>query len=286
MAKIRWPQIDAVVTVLLVAASAWALYRYIRGGNDEPSADLAARKTSISFFSNPKAVPPFAARDLEGRTITADSLKGKVTIINFWATWCPPCRAEMPDLVKLQDRYRGQLQIIGVSQDEGSPESVRKFAVSYGLNYPIVMTTPQLEQMFPVSAIPTSFIVDRDGNVVQKHVGMLNMETTELETRALAGLSVDVAVERIEDNSHTLLADNSQATSIPGISLDNMSPTVKEAILQKLNTDICPCKCGLTLAACRIKDPTCSFSLPLAKQAVIDLCAKLDPVCNPAPATP
>src|SRR5262249_27861184 len=160
-------------------------------------------------------------------TVTTDSLKGKVTIINFWATWCPPCRAEMPDLVKLQDRYRDQLQIIGVSQDEGSPEDVRQVAVSHGLTYPIVMTTPQLAQMFPVSAIPTSFIVDRNGNVVQKHVGMLNMETTELETRALAGLSVDVAVEHVDDNSQTLLAENSQATSIPGISLDTMSPTVK-----------------------------------------------------------
>ena len=88
-------------------------------------------------------------RDLDGRSITSASLRGKVALINFWATWCGPCRAEIPDLVALQDKYRDQLQVIGISEDEAGPDIVRRFAASHNVNYPIVMLTPELEHVFP-----------------------------------------------------------------------------------------------------------------------------------------
>ena len=274
-----------MVTVLLAAASAWAFLRYV-GKGDDLLAESTGRNISIHFFRDPSPAPSFTARDLDGGAFSTRSLKGKVTIVNFWATWCPPCRAEMPDLVKLQDRYRDQLQIIGISQDESSPESVRQFAVAYGLNYQIVMTTPELEEIFPVSAIPTSYILDRDGAIVQKHVGAINIATVEQETRALSGLSVTASVERDEDMDQPTRVDAAQSTSIPGISLDTLAPATKAAILQKLNTETCTCKCGLTLAVCRLTDPTCTTSPPLVRQIVIDVCAKLDPICNPSPANP
>jgi thiol-disulfide isomerase/thioredoxin len=284
--KDRKVQIAAAFVVVLAVASAWALLHYLRKGDDllaGPTGD----KITLYFFNNPTPVPSFSVRDLDGRPITADSLKGKVTIVNFWATWCPPCRAEMPDLVKLQERYRDQLQIIGISQDEAPAASVKEFAISHDLNYPIVMTTPELEKIFSgVSAIPTSFIVDRDGKIVQKHVGMLNMRTTEQETRALAGLSVNASIERVEDNNRTMIVNAAQATRIPGISLEKLSPTIRTAILQRLNADTCTCGCGLTLAACRINDPKCGISLPKAQQVVTEVCAKLDPTCSAAAANP
>src|SRR5262249_57975180 len=87
-------------------------------------------------------------RDLDQREISISDLRGKVSLVNFWSTGCPPCRAEIPDLVALQEKYRGQLQIIGVSQDEDSPEVVRRFASEYKINYPIVMLTPELRRLW------------------------------------------------------------------------------------------------------------------------------------------
>ena len=113
-------------------------------------------------------------------------------LVNFWATWCPPCREEIPALIALQKKYGDQLQIIGISQDSGSPDPVARFAEARGINYPVVMTTPEIEKLFPnVYALPTSFLIDRDGRIAQKHVGMLNPSLTEIETRSLAGLDVD-----------------------------------------------------------------------------------------------
>jgi thiol-disulfide isomerase/thioredoxin len=273
--------IGAAVVLVLAVAVTWAFGRFVRAGDDTLLAGPTDDKITLYFFKNPTPVASFSVQDLDGRTFSTESLRGKVTIVNFWATWCPPCRAEMPDLVKLQDRYRDQLQIIGVSQDEGSPASVKEFAISHGLNYPIVMSTPELEKIFSgVSAIPTSFIIDREGRVVQKHVGMLNIRTTEQEARSLAGLSVNASVEEVEDSNKTMIVNAAQATRIPGISLDKLSPEIRTEILQRLNSDTCTCGCNLTLAACRINDPNCGISLPKAQQVVQEICQRLDPTCS------
>src|SRR5262245_64210127 len=83
---------------------------------------------TLRFFRDPKPLQAFTVYDLDHREISTSNWRGKVVLVNFWATWCPPCRAEIPDLVALQTKYRERLQIIGVSQDEGSPEAVRRFA--------------------------------------------------------------------------------------------------------------------------------------------------------------
>ena len=264
-----------LVALGVIAASAlgWGVARYVRN-LDSPAAHSEAdghghadEKLIVRLLSNPVPVAPFTVRDLDGKTISTDSWRGKVTIVNFWATWCAPCRAEIPDLVALQDKYRDQLQIIGISQDETGPEVVRQFAAEHRMNYPIVMSTPELEKIFSgIYALPTSFIVDREGQIVAKHVGLLNPVTTEAETRLLAGLSVDATVEYVEDETKALIRNAAQATSIPGLDLDRLSPAAKAAVLEKLNTESCTCGCGLTLAACRINDPSCAISLPIAQK--------------------
>ena len=186
------------VLVLGAVLVTWAASRYSRRiHGPSQNAEAAASSSgggpvTLRFFRNPKAAPEFAARDLDGRDVSSASLRGKVVIVNFWATWCPPCRAEIPDLIALQEKYGDRLQIIGISQDEAPPDVVKRFAAQHKINYPVVMTTPELEKSFPgVSALPTSFILDRESRIVQKHVGMLTARTTEYETRALAGLPVN-----------------------------------------------------------------------------------------------
>jgi thiol-disulfide isomerase/thioredoxin len=264
--------------LIAAVATGWGVARYVG------SLDNAATHThadglvhagdghadgplTLRLLTDPRPVPSFTVQDLDGRKISSESWRGKVTIVNFWATWCPPCRAEIPDLVELQDKYRDQLQIIGISQDETGPDVVRKFAAEHAVNYPMVMSTPELEQIFSgVYALPTTFIIDRDLQVVQKHVGMLNPVRTEAETRLLAGLDVDATVEYVEDETQALIKDAAQATSIPGVDLDSLTPEARTEVLARLNSETCTCGCGLTLAACRINDPTCSISLPLAQK--------------------
>ncbi|MBZ5556427.1 MAG: TlpA family protein disulfide reductase [Acidobacteriia bacterium] len=256
----------------------WAASRYARQ-SPGPAAETGAAvssdvKPTLRFFRNPAPVAAFTARDLDGRDISPAALRGKVIIINFWATWCPPCRAEIPDLIALQEKYRDQLQIIGISEDEEPAGTVKRFAAENKMNYPIVMTSPELEKRFPgVSALPTSFIVDRESRVVQKHVGMLTAETTEQETRALAGLPVNAAIEEVDQTQGLKLGADAQVMTIPGVDLAKFPPAKRVEALQKLNAQSCTCGCDLTVAKCRVDDPTCGVSLPLAREIVARIAA-------------
>ena len=192
-----------------------------------------------------------------------------MVIVNFWATWCGPCRAEIPDLVALQEKYQDTLQVIGISEDEAGVEIVKRFAAEHKVNYPVAMTTPEIEKQFPgISALPTSFILDRESRVVQKHVGMLTARTTEYETRHLAGLPVNAAIEEMDQAQGLKLDNGAQAMTIPGIDLAALPAAKRTEALQKLNAQSCTCGCDLTVARCRVDDPSCGVSLPLAKEIV------------------
>jgi thiol-disulfide isomerase/thioredoxin len=265
-----------LVAVIGAVLLTWAAARFARqfdrqpgGAGETVDAAAAGERVALRFFRNPATAPPFVVEDLDGRTLSSASLRGKVVIINFWATWCPPCRAEIPDLVALQEKYRDHLVVIGVSEDEGGPDLVRQFAAQHKINYPIVMMNEELEKMFPgVSALPTSFILDRESRIVQKHVGMLTARTTEYETRSLAGLPVNASIEEVDQTQGLKLDNNAQLMTIPGIDLATMPAGKRAEALQKLNAASCTCGCDLTVAKCRVDDPACGVSLPLARKIV------------------
>ncbi len=217
--------------------------------------------TTVKFVKNPTPVPQFTLKDLDGRSLSPADWKGKVVLLNFWATWCAPCRAEIPDLIKLQKKYEGKLQIIGLSDDTGSADSVRDFVKKAGMNYPIAFASPELEAKFGgVMGLPTSFLIDPDGRVVQKHVGLRNPELYDVEIRALLKMPVQAKVETFEDNGQVLLTNAKNATELPGVDMSKLTPDQKKAVLHKLNADSCSCGCGLTLAQCRINDSSCDIS--------------------------
>ena len=231
--------------------------------------DVASDPAVVQLLKDPAPLGDFAVTDLGGRTISSSDLRGKVVLVNFWATWCPPCRAEIPDLIKLQDKYRDKLIVLGISEDEIPPGEVKAFVTEQKMNYRVAMTTPALGKIFRgVSALPTTFVIDREGKLVQRHVGMLNAQQTELEAQVLAGLNQNARIERVDDPGRALLEHAAQATSIPGVDLAKLTPAKRTEAIKALNGDDCTCGCGLTLAACRINDPTCSVSLPLAQKMV------------------
>lgn len=117
--------------------------------------------------------PGFSLPDiLSTNTISLSRYQGKVILLNFWATWCPPCRAEIPDLIRLQQTYSNDLIIIGVALDRDGAVLVREFSLEYGINYPVVMGTSKLVQDYGgIRAIPTTFLIDQDGDIGKKIVG-------------------------------------------------------------------------------------------------------------------
>jgi thiol-disulfide isomerase/thioredoxin len=254
---------SAVTAVVL-----FAMVRYTQRV-DHRLTSASADGTVVRLLRERQPVPPFKAIDVQGRPLATADYRNKVILVNFWATWCPPCREEIPDLIALQNKYRDQLQIIGISQDAGDAGAVAQFAAAHGMNYPVVMTTPEIERLFPnVYALPTSFLVDREGRIAQKHVGMLNPSLTEIEARALAGLDVNARVEYVEDDDKVRLQNAAQANKIPGVDLSTLTAEKKTQALQQLNTEHCTCGCGLTVAQCRLDDPNCAVSLPLAQSIV------------------
>ena len=135
-----------------------------------------ARRSAASTprIAQSTIAPDFSLESLDGKTMRLSDLRGKAVLLNFWATWCGPCKIEMPWFVDLQNQYGSQgLQIVGVAMDDGSKEDIAKFAKDMGVNYPILIGKESVgDQYGGVPALPESFIIARDGKVVDKIVGL------------------------------------------------------------------------------------------------------------------
>jgi len=122
----------------------------------------------------PTPAPAWKLKDVNGNVVSSDQFKGKVVVIDFWATWCPPCRAEIPGYIALQKKYADKgLVIVGISVDEEGAKAVAPFAKAKGVNYQMLLFTDDVVAAFGgVEGIPTTFLIDREGNIRNKKVGM------------------------------------------------------------------------------------------------------------------
>ncbi|GAB1490199.1 hypothetical protein MASR2M8_26580 [Opitutaceae bacterium] len=125
--------------------------------------------------------PAWTMKDITGREVTSEEYKGKIVVVDFWATWCGPCKEEIPGYIELQKKYADKgFVIVGVSLDQQGPPVVKRYAESMKINYPLVMGDDSVVAAFGgIDAIPTTFLIDRDGNIRHKKVG--SMETHEYE---------------------------------------------------------------------------------------------------------
>lgn len=134
-----------------------------------------------------KKAPDFTLQDLEGKPFSLSALEGKVIILDFWATWCPPCRAEIPHFIALYDQYKSDgLEVIGVALDRGGANVVKPFAKDLEINYPILIGNQEVTEDYGgIRGIPTTFVIDREGRIVEKFVGYREKEVFESAIQGL-----------------------------------------------------------------------------------------------------
>lgn len=142
----------------------------------------AAQRTSAQ-------APDFSLPTTDGKILKLSNLKGKVVIIDFWATWCPPCRKGIPDLIELKKKYGGKgLEIVGVSVDAETKNQVVPFIKDHGINYPVVYGNQNVSELYGgIEAIPTTFIIDKQGKIVASYQGLMPALTYENHVRKLLG---------------------------------------------------------------------------------------------------
>lgn len=137
--------------------------------------------------------PDFSLASLDGKTVKLSDFRGKAVLLNFWATWCEPCKIEMPWFVELQRQYGPQgLQVLGVAMDDTSPKDISEFAQKMGVNYPIAMGKEAVgEQYGGIPYLPSTFYISRDGKVVDRVFGLVSR--SEIEDNIKKTLSTQVA---------------------------------------------------------------------------------------------
>ena len=156
---------------------------------------VAIEKTVISKpavdTSQLQPAPAWALVNLEGKPISSESLKGKVVIVDFWATWCGPCRASIPHLMELQTAYKSKgFEVVGVSLDQQGPAVVQSFVTQHEIPYTIAMGNAKIVNDFGgIRGIPTAFIISQDGKIYRKIVGLVPREEYEKDVKALLGVS-------------------------------------------------------------------------------------------------
>jgi thiol-disulfide isomerase/thioredoxin len=136
---------------------------------------LLAALPSLSFGQTGQKAPTLVLRDLRGRDLRLSDYRGKVVLLNFWATWCPPCRAEIPDLVRMQREYKERgLQVIGVTYPPQTVREVRQFIRKLRVNYPVALGTKETKALFDQSeTLPVTVVIDREGNFRELIEGIL-----------------------------------------------------------------------------------------------------------------
>ena len=156
--------------------------------SSQTAGGTAERPVSHGEVGTP--APEFNLPDLTGAQVASSSFKGKVVILDFWATWCPPCKEEIPHLVNLQAKYRDQgLAIVGLSLDAGGARDVKPFAEEHDVNYTMLIANGEVAKSYGnVAAIPTTFVIDRDGKIVQRFIGYTAPEVFEQAIKPLLAL--------------------------------------------------------------------------------------------------
>jgi len=162
------------------------------------SSTRSVKAASVKPDKDRKAAPEFALKDADGKTVRLSDYKGKVVLLDFWATWCGPCKIEIPWLKEFQRKFRDRgFEIIGVSMDDEGWQVVKPFVAEVGINYRIVIGDDSIAQLYGgVEALPTTFVIDRDGKIAAVHVGLTSKGEIEHGIEQVLGATVNAGGDR------------------------------------------------------------------------------------------
>ena len=177
--------------------------------------ERARKHGPIKLVGNVQGIPApdFTLPSLDGRKVKLSDFRGKAVLLNFWATWCPPCKVEMPWFADLQKQYADDgLVVLGVAMDDSKPDTIAKFASDLGVNYEVLLGTDKVSDDYgDVQYLPTTFYIGRDGTIVDKMTGLLGRK-------------------EIEDAVRKTLNTSYKPASVP---LNQADATVKQAVAVK-----------------------------------------------------
>ena len=221
------------------------------------------------------AAPDFSLTDISGKPLKLADYRGKVVMLDFWATWCGPCRIEIPGFVELQKRYGDQgFAVIGISMDDSSDAAaVADFYKQFQMNYPVAIGNERLGELYGgVLGLPTTLVIGRDGRIYAKHVGAAGVDVFESEIKQLLSESAKDEAMGFQQAGYVHAQDKIELGSpaeidseVPGVDLTKLTADQKEAFKKQLVSQQCTCGCKYTLLKCRQVDRACGISRKLAK---------------------
>jgi len=232
----------------------------------------ALETQAMSGGDHPDA-PPISLTDIGGKKLDLADYKGKVVVLDFWATWCGPCRIEIPGLMEMQDKYAKQgFSVIGISLDD-EPGPVVEFYKEFKMNYPVAVGNQRIGELYGgIFGLPTTFLIGRDGRIYAKHTGATSPSVLEDEVQQLLAMSPTAENMGFRPgmtagtSTKIALGDPAAIDSeIPGLNMTKLTATQKEALKKQLGELKCPCRCDFTVLKCRQVDRACRFSLKIAQ---------------------
>ncbi|MBI1356495.1 MAG: redoxin domain-containing protein [Acidobacteria bacterium] len=171
--------------LFLAALAASSLFLLSGCGDSAPS--VATEVAEASEGEAPKPAPDFTLEAVDGKQVKLSDYKGQVVLLNFWATWCGPCKIEMPWFIEFQRKYKDQgFTVLAVSLDEEGWEVVRPYAENLKPNFPLLLGNDQIDERFDgIVALPTTLIIDKEGRIVSRHTGLISKSDYESEIEGL-----------------------------------------------------------------------------------------------------
>ena len=251
---------------VIVVAGLYAANRYWI----KPAMKIQARSSA----DHPEA-PDFSLTDITGKPLKLTDYRGKVVMLDFWATWCGPCRIEIPGFVELQKRYGSQgFSVIGISMDDSSDAAaVVDFYKQFQMNYPVALGNDRLGELYGgVMGLPTTLVIGRDGRIYAKHVGATGIDVFEMEIKQLLAESADAEATGFQQAGRVFAEDKIELgnpaevdSEVPGIDLTKLNADQKDEFKKQLAGQPCTCGCKYSLLKCRQVDRACGISRKLAR---------------------
>ncbi len=180
---------NVVTIVIVILFLAVMIFYGTRGARNAKEAGSVSGETLRADNIKGQLAPDFTLNSVEGKPIKLSDYRGKAVVLNFWATWCGPCKVEMPWLIDLQNKYRSEgVEIVGVSMDDGNKDAVAKFAKEMGVNYTVLLGKESVGDAYGgMVGLPTTFYIDRNGKITNSVAGLISKGEIEDNIKAAMG---------------------------------------------------------------------------------------------------